>query len=231
MKKALLILAIGLMGLSLKMGAVTTLTYFCHNGYVEIWVTNTYDNPIGGGTSSNTGYCCRGGYCPKGDFWIIQVPGRIMAGQPNWSETELSEEEYVALRTLSNSDGYAPDAAHTADVLAKFNQLKDNPTYQKWIDPLKLNSSFVSTSTEGLDYEIYALTVNNNPNSDKKLYVSLRSNMGNTIAVELVNIITGNSTRIENIPLSLGQNSTQVNLPTSLSGTFIAKFISTKNTM
>ncbi len=229
MKKALLFLAFGLMGLSLKMEA--SLIYFCHNGYVEIWVSSPYQNPNTHAWSNNLGYCCPGGGCPKGDFWIIEVPNRVMAGHSNWAETELSPEEYASMPTRNTNDGYVPSAEHTAEVLAKFNQLKDNPTYQKWADPMKLNSNFSSTPLDMLDYEIYALTVTNNPNNDKKLYITTRSNTGNTITVELVNIITGNTIRIENISLTLGQNSTQINLPTNLIGTFIAKFISAKNTI
>ncbi len=71
-----------------------------------------YQNPITHTWHNNLGYCCSGGGYPLGDFWIIEVPNRVKANQPNWSETELLEDEYATLRTLTNNDGYTKCSAY-----------------------------------------------------------------------------------------------------------------------
>jgi hypothetical protein len=229
MKNAILILVMALIGWSQKMSA--NLIYFCHKGLVEIWYTNENINPITGIKETSLHFCCMGGGCPKGDFWIISVPNRIIANQPNWNETELSDEEYDVLTRLNNGNGYVPTVEHKNEVMAKYLALKDNPTYHKWIDPMRLSVAPFNTEITTDSYEIYALTVTNQPNTDKKIYFNVRSNTGGNIAVELTNVLNGSIVKIENISLSLGQNTKYINIPANLSGTFVVKFISTKNSI
>jgi hypothetical protein len=227
MKKKILMFALTAFSiLSLKMNAYYV--YYCFNGRVDIYQTKTVTNPTTGVSHTALVYVGSGGGCPVGQRWWFSTANLIKPTSPGWEQTELTPADYTAMSVITNNP---PTQIGLNDATANFQAVLNNPTLERWIDPLKIDQTLANSMGLYNAFEIYAPTILGNPVANKKVDYKLRSNTGRNITVKLTNSLTGAVVYNQSTTMIKGENSNSFTVASNVSGTFVLSFISLKNTI